>query len=609
MVATSTAWSDAAFVTFAPRPRLTLSQWADVYRVIPRGTSPEAGQWRTDRVPYLREPMDAISDRSIERVVCQWASQLGKSDGIILNAIGYYADQDPSPILLVQPTEIAAAAFSKERLEPTFRESPILRGKLSESLRDKANTILLKQFPGGYLACAWATSSVSLASRPIRVVIGDEIDRWPDSVGRDGDPWAQAVQRSSNFHNRKIIAVSTPTIEGVSRIAMLYEDSDQRRLWVPCPLCGVYQVLEWEGVRYKNERDEIDVDETYYRCRHCKGKIEERARREMLEHCEWRPDNPGHPNRGYQLSALYSPWVHWSTLAAEWVKAHKDRDKRGQQEFINLRLGEPWVEEGSEITHEALEKNRDDYGAELAAGVLLLTAGVDVQDNRLEAEIVGWGAGRESWGIHYAIFLGDTSTLAPWNALDQFLQRAWTYENGSGLTLDCTCIDSGGHRTDEVYDFCRTRLARNVFPIKGRAGAGHPIAGKPTLNKLRAPMYLVGVDGAKEALYSRLLLADPGPGYCHFPREKERGYDGEYFRGLVSERRKARVRAGRRTLIWEQKYQRNEPLDCRNYATAAMELLLLSTPDLFEQRAARVDAPPPPSRPPPRRRILSRGIG
>jgi len=250
-----------------------------------------------------------------------------------------------------------------------------LRGKLSDGLRDKDNTILLKQFPGGYLACAWATSSVSLASRPIRIVLLDEVDRYPLSVGKDGDPIAQAVQRTSNFHNRKILAVSTPTVADLSPIEALYLESDQRRLWVPCPRCGAFQVLEWSGVIYKNAEGEPDLDDVHYRCAHCAERIEERDRPEMMAQCAWKPENPGHATRGYHVSALASPWVRWSVLAEQWIRAIKNRDQLGLQEFVNLRLGEPWAQGSVQVTVDALESHREDYRADLPEGVLLLTCG------------------------------------------------------------------------------------------------------------------------------------------------------------------------------------------------------------------------------------------
>jgi len=614
----TTAWSDAAFAALAPRPRISISEWADRYRVVAAGTSPEPDRWRTSRVPYLREPMDSISDPAVERVVVMAGSQLGKSE-LMLNVIGYYADADPSPMLLVQPTEIAMKSFRKERIVPTFRATPALAHKVTDSLRDGQNTEILMKFDGGYLAYGWATSAVSLASRPIRVVLGDEIDRWPGSTGADGDPWAQAVQRTANFHNRKIVAVSTPTIEGLSAIANLYEDSDQRHYHVPCPHCGTLQVLQWGNLIYKNATGAIDLDGIYYRCGHCAERIEERSRPEMLAEGEWIPDHPEHRHRGYQISGLYSPWVRWAELAREWIKAHADRDRRGQQEFLNLRLGETWSEEAAQVHADSLEKNREHYDAEVPEGVVLLTAGADVQDNRIEVEIVGWGAGKQSWGIHYAIFHGDTSQPAVWEMLAGFLGRTWQLPSGARLSLWRSCVDSGGHRADEVYEFCR-RHAPRVAAIKGRGGPGIPITtGKPTIvGQERWLLYIVGADAGKDALYSRLMLAEPGPGYCHFPAEVTRGYDSEYFKGLCSEKRKQRMRGGRRVSEWVQVYQRNEPLDCRNYATAAMEMaLIVDGVDLDKLVAPPAPLPTIPdgapraamtSASPPRRRVLSRGI-
>jgi phage terminase large subunit GpA-like protein len=594
---------------FAPRERLAVSEWADRYRMIPPGTSPEPGPWRTSRAPYLREILDAFSDPSIERIAVCAASQVGKTE-ILLSVIGYFAHHDPSPILLVQATEDAMRGFSKERVAPMFAASPALRGLLDDSERSPSNTVMLRQFPGGMLACAWAGSASSLASRPIRVVLGDELDRWPDTTGRDGDPWAQAVQRTSNFFNAKIGAVSTPTIEGVSAIARLYEDSDQRRYHVPCPKCGVLQVLEWRGVIYKREDGSVDLDDVHYKCAHCSERIEERERPAMLAAGEWIAENPGHAHRGYHISSVASPWVRWSTLAAEWIKANGDRDQRAKQAFINLRLGEVWLEESEKITVEALEKNRATFDAEIPDGVLVLTAGVDTQDNRLEVEVVGWGVGRESWGIEYAVLPGDTSLDATWHRLDEFLRRTWSRADGRALGIVCTFVDSGGHRTQEVYRFARERLARQVYATKGYAGQGRPLVGKPsTSNQARIPLYPIGADTGKEMVYSRLALAEAGPGYCHFPIG--RGYDDAYFKGLVSEKRVRKQRGGRIVIAWEQR-GRNEPLDIRVLATAAMEAM---TPDFPGLAAAEEKARGPqggggaaPASAAPRRRVLSRGV-
>jgi phage terminase large subunit GpA-like protein len=618
----------AAFVAgVAPPRRLTVAEWADEFRVVSRGTSPAPGPWRTARVPYLREPMEAISDPRIETVVCQWASQVGKTDGMLLNAIGYFAAQDPAPMLVVQPLERDAHAFGKERVDPMFRDTPALRGLLSQSLRDKDNTTDLKMFPGGYLAFAWSTSASSLAARPIRILFCDELDRWAPSTGRDGDPLEQAKQRTTNFRDRKIILVSSPTVDGESRIAQAYSETDRRQLHVPCQRCGAEQVLRWAGIQYKNASGAVDLDDVHYRCEHCGERMEEREKPAMIADAVWRPgprredELPANPkHRGYQLSSLYSPWVQWRDLAEQWIKANKNRntdEKQGMREFVNLKLGETWVIGADEVRADDLEGNREDYGegVDVPAGAVVLTAGVDVQDGRLEVEVISWGPGKESWGVRYAIFPGDTSDTSPtgpWGKLDRFLALTFATAGGSVLPISCTCIDSGGHRTTEVYDFCRARAPRQIFAIKGGKD-GALLDPKPkVITRPRGgvvSLYHVGADQAKAVLFSRLQLREPGPGYCHFPLGA--GYDGSFFTGLVSERRETRVRAGRQEKRWVQVSRRNEPLDCRNYGTAALELLLSWRPDVLEQlhRAAEsTGAPVLQRRPAPGRRTISRGL-
>ena len=603
-------WAAAAAAALKPRPRMTVSEWADAHRHIPRGTSPEPGQWRTDRTPYLRGIMDALNEPGVETIVVMVASQLGKSEAII-NILGYYVDQYPSPILMVQPTIEAAEAFSKERIDPSFRTTPALRhafesGKLGRgSSRKSGQTIRLKHFSGGYLAMAGANAPSGLASRPIRVVLCDEVDRFPASAGTEGDPVTLAKQRTSNFHDRKIVLVSTPTIDGLSRIQAAYEEGDRRRYHVPCPHCGVCQVLTWDHIVYKNAAGERDLDGIYYRCAECGECIEERHKRAMLAAGEWIAEAPGGKIVSFGgLSALYSPWVRWRTLVEEWCAVHDKRDRGGLQEFINLRLGEPWVEHQQAIAVEYLERRREYYGPALPDGVLVLTCGVDVQDDRLELEVVGWGADRESWGVEYLRLMGDPSEPAVWAQLDAHLSRSWQTADGRRLAIATTCVDSGGHHTSEVYAFCRAREQRRVWAVKGRGGPGHPAASAPTRgNRFKAALFGVGVDDLKGTLMARLQLDREGPGHCHFPREPEQGYDRAYFDGLLAEQLVVVQRAGSKKTEWRKIRDRNEPLDCRVYATAALEILhpqltLAAQPGGVEASARR-----------PRRRVLSRGVG
>ncbi len=608
-----------------PRPRLSVSEWSDAYRVIPAGTSPEHGQWHTDRTPYLRGILDSVNEPGVDTVALMMASQMGKTE-FLLCLLGYYVDQDPAPILLVQPTIEAVESFSKERIEPGFRASPTLRNKLESgkddrgSSRKSSQTIRLKMFPGGYIAMAGSNAPAGLASRPIRIVLCDEIDRFAESSGTEGDPIALAFQRTSNFeHNRKRILVSTPTIDGMSKIQDWHAQGDQRQFHVPCPHCGSLQVLQWERLTYKDAEGKRDLEHVHYLCEHCRGRIEEHHKPGMLAAGEWIAQVPGGANGSGKvvsfgdLSALYSPWVKWRTLVEEWTKAHDNRDRKGLQEFVNLRLGQPFVEHQQTIAVEYLERRREYYDAEVPEGVLLLTAGVDVQDDRLEMEVVGWGVGKESWGIQYFIAMGSPGDAAVWQLLDTYLAQTWQATDGRRMGISCTCVDSGGHYTSEVYQFCRAREARYIWAIKGgKDGPGQPAVGKPTRNnRFNAALFTLGVHDLKGILMSRLMIDSPGPGHCHFPREPERGYGPKFFDGLLSEKHIVVQRGGVKKHTWKKIHDRNEPLDCRVYGTAALEMLNVNLEQLAERiRAASMGVQPAAARSGAQRgrRVLSRGV-
>lgn len=574
----TTAWSDAFLRTCKPRPILSTSQWADQYRYVAPGTSPEPGEWENSRVPYLVEPMDACSDDITEEVVMMCSSQIGKSE-LLINVLGYFSHQDPAPQLFIQPTVEAAEAFSKERLDPTFKYTKALRGLLDEgkegrgAAKKSGNTIRMKQYPGGYIAMVGANSPAGLASRPIRVVLGDEIDRYSET--KEGDPLALAIQRTENFeHNKKLVFVSTPTILGISKINERWENSDQRRYHLPCPHCGAEQHLEWTQLKYKRDNEgELVPGSIYYECKHCKEKIEERSKHDMLKAGRWIASKPFAGVAGFHINAMYSPWTRWEKLVLQWIKIHKNRDKHGLMEFVNLKLGEPYVDEYDEIDEDYMMRRREYYNADLPDGVLLLTAGVDTQDDRLEAEVVGWGRGKESWGIEYRTFMGDPARPEVWEQLDQWLQKSWEYSDGSRLGIACTAIDSAGHRTTEVYKFCKPREHRRIFAVIGRAGIGKEIVSKPTRNnREKCALFTVGDDTGKDLVLSNVRIDDEGPAYCHFPRS-DKGYGLEYFKGLLSEKRKIVIRGGKKKIEWFKVHERNEPLDVRKYALAAMEIV------------------------------------
>lgn len=577
-------WGKACLTTCKPRSRLSGSQWADQYRMIPAGTSPEPGEWRTSRTPYLREPLDAATDKKTETVVFCASSQVGKSEAL-LNILGYYADQEPAPQLMLQPTVEMAEAFSKERIDPMFRASPGLAGKLEEgkdgrgTSRKSSTTIRMKHYAGGYLALVGANSPAGLASRPIRVLLCDEVDRF--GVTKEGDPLKLAIQRTQNFANRKIIIVSTPTIKGASKIEEWYEKSDKREFYVPCQHCGEEMLLKWALVKWDKDEEGNALPETAAMfCPHCGAKIRGAYKPDLpsLQKGRWRASNPDSRIRGYHINALYSPWVNLRDLVDEFVTANKNKDKHGLMEFVNLKLGETWEEIVFGADHwEHLHRRREYYPSDeiLPEGVLLLTAGVDVQHDRLECTVYGWGIGRECWGIQHRILYGKPDDPGTWQQLDAFLQKTYVMANGTHLNVACTCVDSGdGAYTANVYQYTKARERLRVFSVKGRGGVGVPFISVPTKSNVwNATLFTLGVDSGKSLVMGRLSIEDEGVGFVHYPMQAERGFNEEFFKQLTSEILERTFEKGVVKMAWKKIRDRNEGLDCFVYATAALEIL------------------------------------
>lgn len=579
-----------------PPPKMTVSDWADENRVLSREASAEAGKWRTSRAEYQREIMNAANDPETERVVVMTSSQIGKSE-IINNVVGYFVDYDPAPIMLVQPTLDVAKAYSKDRIDPMIRDTPALRKKVAGSkARDGDNTILHKRFPGGHITLVGANSPSSLASRPIRILLMDEVDRYPVSAGEEGDPAGLAIKRTTTFWNKKIYMVSTPTIKGASRIEAEYEDSTMEQWQVKCPACGKYMPYTWAAINF---------DGPVMECMHCKESFDEYTWKNQPG--MWIPRAENFGVRGFHLNELASPWVKWEKI----IENFKEAKRKGQETlktWINTSLGETW-EEKSDTDSSEIIKRRERYNADLPDGVLLLTCGVDVQDDRLELEVVGWGHGKESWGIEYQMFVGDTSQDAVWTQLDNYLTKQFKFEDNKGLHITTTCIDSGGHRTQEVYKFCKTREHRRIFAIKGRGGEGVPFISAPTRNnRERVALFTIGVDQGKMTLISRLKQQFEGEGYCHFPIEQDKGYDEDYFEGITAESMRIRKVKGVTKVEWVKRDGvRNEAFDCRNYATAAMEIF---NPDFNYLERNLSDLEPYAQAPIKRnkRKVISKGI-
>lgn len=565
----------------APPPKLTISEWADRYRKLSRETSAEPGQWKTDRAPYQREIMDSLNDPRIEKVVVMSSSQVGKSE-IINNTIGYFIDIDPCPMLLIQPTVENAEDYSKRRIAPMIRDTEVLREKVSDAKsRDSNNTILMKSFSGGFLAIGGANSPAGLASRPIRILLCDEVDRYPDSAGKEGDPIALAEKRTITFWNRKKLFVSTPTIKGSSRIEYEYEKGTREKWHVQCPGCGKYHVIVLNDIEFdyeteqKGKRKTYKVNEVFWKCPTCLKKFDEiTMKRQPAKWIAENPDATKNGVRSFWLNAFVATWNTWDKIVQEFLDSKDDPEKF--KVFCNTILGESWEDRGEQMKAEELLARREEYKAELPDGVLLLTCGVDVQDNRLEYEIVGWGHGDESWGIKYGVILGAPDDPETLQQLDDMLNKVYRFSDGKGLKIACTCIDSGGHFTSEIYRYTKKNEYRRVFAIKGQGGPGIPLIYKISRTKKeKALLVHVGVDEGKSKIYTSLKFKNPGHKYCHFPNDENRGYTHLYFEGLLSEKLVTKKVKGNIRSVWEKisSSTRNEALDARNYALAAKEIL------------------------------------
>ena len=547
----------------APPKRLTVSQWADSYRYLSAEASAESGKWSTARAEYQRGIMDSFSDPAIHTVVWMSSAQVGKTEALN-NIIGYFIDQDPSPILGLQPTLEMGQTWSKDRISPMLRDTPVLKDKIADArARDSGNTILHKSFQGGHITIAGANSPASLASRPVRVVLCDEIDRYPASAGAEGDPVSLAFKRTTTFWNKKRMLTSTPTIKGVSRIEMAYEESDMRRYHVPCPECGEEQHLQWAQVTWEKD----DPQSARYSCKHCGSLWSDTKRWGAVKKGRWIAEQETKGIAGFHLNEIYSPWVTLSDMVTNFIEAKKSKETL--KTFVNTSLGETWEEEGIQLDDNELMTRREDY-SDIPSGALVLVAGCDVQDDRIEIEVKGFGVGEESWSIDYKIIYGDPSKQTIWSDLDTALLQQYQNEDGYMMRIASACIDSGGHFTDAVYKFCKNKEARRVYAVKGSSTPGSPLVNRGTRsNKGNVKLFSVGTDTAKETIFARLKIEEYGAGYMHFSKIN----DEEYFKQLTAERITTKFIRGFPARVWTKTRPRNEALDLNVYALAALAIL------------------------------------
>lgn len=575
-----------AMAGMLPPDDLTVTEWAEKNRRLSAESAAEPGPWRTERTPYLREPMNAWTDPKVRHIVMVAASQVGKSE-FLNNCIGYVIDQDPGSILFVHPTTIDAKEYSKLRIAPMIRDCPTLRTKVAEvKSRDSGNTILQKTYPGGILTMCGSTEAHALASKPIRYVLGDERDRWATSAGNEGDPWGLAMARQTTFYNAKSGEVSTPTVKNASAIEASFATGTMERWKSRCPHCGEYHEINWTDIRFDYDENLIAGHKTYkvrnifYVCPSCACVSTELQMKRAP--ARWEAENPDayeQGTRSFWLNAFVSQWATWESIILKYLNAIGNTKK--MQVVYNTCFGLLWEDRGDLQDEDSLMARREEYPAELPDGVLVLTAGVDTQDDRMEYEIVGHGSFGETWGVEKGIIMGRPDDDATWDKLDEMVfDRVLHFGNGVGLKMSMSFVDEGGHFTQDVRMRCRQRIGKHVFCIKGMPGADKPYTAPPKQMKIVVNQvtvgycwqYQLGVDSGKQIIMDNLAVQTPGQKYCHFPRRDD--YGSAYFAGLLSERLVYKTNK-RQPWVWEKipGHERNEALDCRNYAMAAFKAL------------------------------------
>lgn len=591
-----------------PPDDLTVTEWAEARRRLSSESAAEPGPWRTERTPYLREPMNAFTDPKVRHIVMVAASQVGKSE-FLNNCIGYIIDEDPGSILFVHPTGIDAKEYSKLRIAPMIRDCPTLRKKVSSpKSRDSNNTILQKTYPGGILTMCGSTEAHALASKPIRYVFGDERDRWATSAGNEGDPWDLAMARQTTFYNAKAVEVSTPTIKNASNIEAAYATGTMERWKSRCPHCGEYHEIRWADIRFDYEEKVVAGKTTYkvtsvwYVCPGCACVSSEIEMKRAP--ARWEAENPDayeQGTRSFWLNAFVSQWATWSSIILKFLNAQGNTKK--MQVVYNTCFGEVWEDRGNLEDEDSLMARREEYSAELPEGTLVLTAGVDTQDDRFEYEIVGHGHFGETWGIEKGIVMGRPDDPETWAKLDEVVfDRVLRFEDGLGLRVSASFVDEGGHFTMEVRQQCQARLGKKVFCIKGMPGPDRPYVPPPKQQKITIAQqyiglcwqYQLGVDSGKQIIQDNLRVRTPGAKYCHFPRRDD--YGAAYFTGLLSERLEYDA-TKKQPWIWKKipGHERNEALDCRNYALAAFKAIPTNLDEIDRKlKAARGKAPSAP---------------
>ena len=576
-------WREAIKIV-SPPPRYTVATWAENFRYLSREYSAQPGRYSLATVPYAREPMDAANDPTVRSVCLMWASQTTKTT-LLENILGYFIAAEPSPILLVQPSVEMAQAWSKERFNATCRDTPALRELVTEQKsRTAENTIQLKTFPGGNLAIIGSNAPSGLAGRPRRVVLLDEVDRYPASAGSEGDPVSLAIRRTESFWNSVVYLTSTPTNKGTSRIENEYEQTDKRMWFVKCHKCDHEQTLKWSHVRW----DEGKPETALYMCESCEAHWSDEDRVRALRGGKWIATAPFSGKRGYFLNGICSPFKskrgftsRLHQMAQEFLEA-KTGGAEQLKTWTNTFLAETWQDAGETIEPTALTARCEDYAPDrLPDKVVFVAAGADVQKDRIEMEIVGLGKDEESWGVEVVKTYGDTEKPDTWKRFANELTRRFKRQDGVELRLTACAIDFH-FKPAIVKHFAKTHgTPCIVVPVIG-IGSTQPALTQRRTTQEDFRYNSVATDQAKDILYSRLRIDESGSRFMHFPRGF--GYDDGWFRQLTCERVVTKYLRGFPKRTYEKASgARNEALDIRVYWLALVDIL---RPDIGALEAA-----------------------
>lgn len=549
-----------------PPPEYTPSEWAEANIKIPLGNA-VPGPIRFDNAPYQIEPLNMFANKDVQRITLMWGAQTGKTQ--ILNcALGYFVAHDPSSQMMMQPSQSDLNTWLETKFNPMVDSNEALSELIAKPRsREGVNNQQMKSYPGGFLMFAWAGSPRTMRGRSAPKIFCDEVDGY--DYNAEGHPVSLLWQRAATFGDqRKLLVTSTPTIKGSSFVEDSFNDGDRRRFHIPCPHCQQEITLQWSQVVWDKDEDGNHMPDTAtYVCQKCASPISDGEKRAALRHGRWVADKPMTGHVSYHLNELYSSFRRWRDIVRSFLEKKATNDI---QSFVNLSLAETWESQGERVDDFDLAQRRVDFDEKVPEEVVLITAGTDVQDSRLETTIIGWSRDYEAYVIDHITQYGDPSTPQLWSQLDSLLFRSFETHDGRELPIQATAIDSGGHFTNSVYAYAKKNAGKRIFAVKGVGGEGKPIVGRPSKNNVgRCPLFPVGVDTAKDIVFARLKISEHGAGYVHFSDT----LNDEYFKQLTAEQVVVKHKRGFKHRVYEKIRARNEALDCFVYALAAVSIL------------------------------------